>query len=790
VSAQVSPERLFDLLPSVYRVRDAGRGEPLRALLTIAGEQFEELEADIERVYDNWFIETCDEWVVPYIGDLLSVRGLISTGEGVFSQRAFVANTLAYRRGKGTKSVLEQLARDATGWPSKAVEFFELLATTRYMNHERARDVSTVEVRDPRRAELVGTPLDGEAHTADVRHVDIGRGKFNIANLGLYLWRLHSYYTGATPVPDDPTEPPPASGAAARDVTPSGGTFGRFTFSPLGLNTPLFNVPRAETALTQLAAEANVPGALRRRPLHDELEALRQALVDDLDAPRVYFDERQPVFELDLIDTAGAAPRPVPAEEVVICHLGEPGTPVAQGWHAPPSDKKYVKTGTTTEVARKISAGVDPVSGRIAFPDGVRPASVRVTFAYGFPGDLGGGPYSRRESLEDTTAGLAPWRVGTVSTTAAADPALGIPPSARGLVSVLPGANGSAAGRPRVLWQVGVAEDAPQSEPAYRRTLTDAVADWNSMPAGTAGVIALMDSRSYPPNLKINVPAGSRLAIVAADWPRDDLGDESGPGPLTPGRLTPDERRPHLGGLIEVEGTAPANRAPGEVLLDGLLIEGGVRVLPGNLGSLAIAHSTLVPAAAKLEVQAGNAASKANGDLAVALRRSVSGPVQVAGGVGGGVRVRDSIVDAGGGLGVQAGRTRIEGSTVFGDVDVVTLNASNSILRGSVEVVRRQTGCARFCWLPLESAVPRRFRCVPTEDDPDLAPAFSADAYGDPAYGQLASACPLEIREGGDDEGEIGAFNFLKQAQRLSNLTTRLDEYLPFGLEAGVFFVT
>lgn len=37
--------------------------------------------------------------------------------------RAWVANTLAYRRRKGTALVLEQLARDVTGWPATAVEF-------------------------------------------------------------------------------------------------------------------------------------------------------------------------------------------------------------------------------------------------------------------------------------------------------------------------------------------------------------------------------------------------------------------------------------------------------------------------------------------------------------------------------------------------------------------------------------------------------------------------------------------------------------------------------------------
>jgi hypothetical protein len=36
----------------------------------------------------------------------------------------------------------------------------------------------------------------------------------------------------------------------------------------------------------------------------------------------------------------------------------------------------------------------------------------------------------------------------------------------------------------------------------------------------------------------------------------------------------------------------------------------------------------------------------------------------------------------------------------------------------------------------------------------------------------------------------MGAFNFLQQGHRLKNLRSSLDEYLRFGLEAGVFFVT
>ena len=109
------------LASSSYRLRDADQGYPLRALLRVVGEQAVVVEQDIAGLYENWFIETCDEWVVPYIGELLGTPGLSPSGGEDFSQRAYVANTLAYRRRKGTAAVLEQLARDVTGWPARVL---------------------------------------------------------------------------------------------------------------------------------------------------------------------------------------------------------------------------------------------------------------------------------------------------------------------------------------------------------------------------------------------------------------------------------------------------------------------------------------------------------------------------------------------------------------------------------------------------------------------------------------------------------------------------------------------
>jgi hypothetical protein len=129
-------DRLYELLPAVHRLRDANRGYPLRALLQVISEQVNIVDADIARLYENWFVETCQDWVVPYIGDLVGYTPLLDIGEpsGVQKPRALareriliprreVANTVRFRRRKGTVAVLEDLANAVAGWPARAVEF-------------------------------------------------------------------------------------------------------------------------------------------------------------------------------------------------------------------------------------------------------------------------------------------------------------------------------------------------------------------------------------------------------------------------------------------------------------------------------------------------------------------------------------------------------------------------------------------------------------------------------------------------------------------------------------------
>ena len=193
-------QRLYDLLPAVYRLRDADQGQPLKALLGVIADQVGVLEEDLAQLYDDQFIETCAEWVVPYLGDLIGYRTLHNVVPRIGSQRAEVAHTIGFRRRKGTAAMLEQLARDVTGWNARAVEYFQLLGWTQWTpNHIRPNQWYAPDLRQWELLEKIDGPFDTVAHTVDVRHIAAGQGRDNIPNIGIHLWRLGAYPLRASP---------------------------------------------------------------------------------------------------------------------------------------------------------------------------------------------------------------------------------------------------------------------------------------------------------------------------------------------------------------------------------------------------------------------------------------------------------------------------------------------------------------------------------------------------------------------------------------------------------------
>lgn len=328
----MSERSLLELIPAIYRLRDAdpvGGDGTLATLLGIIDDGGTEIEAELAQRYADLFIETCSDAELTHFAALLGVRELA----GYRPARALIANIIGFRRGKGTIATLEQVAAAAGGWTTHAVEYFGLLATTQQVNHVRPNARAIASVRDPYANRWVGTAFDPADHTADVGSIASGRGRYNLPNVGVHVWRLES---ASTLVPTD---------AVAVDGR-------RFRFHPPGLDQPLFSRgavaagPRSGRAQPQ-----NVPQPLR---------------IVDLLPPR-----------LDLYYGTGATDslcvyidgEPVPSTDVAVSNLGD----LATGWgNVPPP----------------MRLAIDPERGRLAF-DAAPVGRVQVRFCRAWPMPIG-----------------------------------------------------------------------------------------------------------------------------------------------------------------------------------------------------------------------------------------------------------------------------------------------------------------------------------------------------------------------------------------------------------------
>jgi hypothetical protein len=696
----LTAERLYSLLPAVYRIRDEQQGKPLHALVSLIAQEFEALEESIEQLYDDQFIETCEEWAAPYLGDLIGYRPLHGVAAAIASPRAEVANTIAYRRRKGTAAMLEQLARDVTDWPARAVEFFQQLATTQYMNHVRPDAPATADLRSTPRMLQLGGAFNAVAHTAEMRRPEAGSGRYNVPNVGLFLWRLQSFRLSGVPLTPDPGD----------------STGRKFRFNPLGADQPLFRWPVTEPVISHIAEPANVPDRINLRLM---ARAVKAAATDPTVADDYGKGESMVLSRPNADPTA--PPLDIDVASICVCDLRD----VTGGW---------AHEGMASTV-NKDKISIDPQLGRVLLGTNIT-GPILGTFHSGFSRPIGGGEYER-----------------------------------------------SLPGEP-----LATQRSASQSE--VLQPHLDAIA--------SGGRLVINDSLTYAqtPVFKVDgvtAPGapGLEVAVSARNGARPLIA--SG-GPIT---LDIGER--------------------GRLVLDGLVISGGALQLAAATDDepreLVLRHCTLVPGLS-LNTD-GSAASPGAPSLTVehpfatvTLEQCIVGALQVAGDAK--VNLVDCIVDAGSpeaaafegaASGEPGAEMTARDSTVVGKVHVRLMRlASNSIFfarlatpdtwKAPLWAERKQEGCMRFCWVPPGSLTPRCFRCVPDDGNPDALPQFTSLRYGAPGYAQLRSATAKAIREGADDEGEIGVMHALYQPQRETNLRIRLDEYLRFGLHAGIFYVT
>src|SRR3954452_11615835 len=372
-------DRLYGLLPAFIRERDAQAGEGLRALLDVIDTQADVIEEDIGQLQANAFVETCEPWVVAYIGDLVGTaplfdesrvkdgdtavelfRDLVGAedrrikalhgraerslpGRGLrpfvaLRSRVDVAKTIYFRRRKGTLPMLEELARDVTGWPAHAVEYFELTGWTQWVrNRLRFDSLRTPDIRSVERMDRLDGAFDEIAHTVDVRPISPHEGWYNVRNIGFHLWRLTAYALDRTD---------------ARRLGPAGDF--RYHFSPLGQSAPLFSRTRREGDEAGLATELHVPQPIRPARFWTGIADFYGS-VPNASSITVFVDGIE-----------------IPSAQAICRNLST--------WSQPPTDL----------------IAIAPVRGRLALGPALLPADrVEVMYHFGFPADLGGGPYRR-----------------------------------------------------------------------------------------------------------------------------------------------------------------------------------------------------------------------------------------------------------------------------------------------------------------------------------------------------------------------------------------------------------
>jgi hypothetical protein len=372
--------KLWSLLPAIYRAEDAidfdQRG-PLEELVARVGAQAAVLRRSIDRLWEDQSIESCDDWVIAYLGDLVATN-LVSSLDAR-GQRVDVAHTIRYRRRKGTVGLLEELATAITGWSARVVEMFRRMARTRHgldpaiglPVDPQSQDPSVkarlrlqlaegligarthtaaggfADLRNVHGALLTSTAFDEYFHTADVRRGRGMTGWQDIPRLGVFVWRLQSrLQQKVTPVKD-------ANGPCVQ-----------YTFDPTGRDVPLFVLVQQPFGEDWVSPQAQqMPGPMTA------------------DLLKVAFDDLYP-------RSVALWTTPAPYALATVAAAPDPDALPPLPW-------------------------IDPERGRVIWPPGSVFSPFVVDYCAGFSSEIGAGSYDR--PALDLLAEEPPLAVGHLS---------------------------------------------------------------------------------------------------------------------------------------------------------------------------------------------------------------------------------------------------------------------------------------------------------------------------------------------------------------------------------------
>jgi hypothetical protein len=809
-------DKLWGLLPAIYRALDTDQFNavgPLRELVNRIGAQAAVLRRGLDRLWEDQSIETCDDWVIPYIGDLLATN--LVANLGARSRRIDVARTIYYRRRKGTLGVLEEIAANITGWDAKVVEFFRRLGRTRHgldpalgLSRAPGDDVAVLQVAEGLRGPLtrtgiggladlrnvngatkVGTAFDEFFHTADFRPGQGRVGWYGIPKLGVFLWRLISFGVG-------PTTPVPVRNCP-----------GWFTFDPTGRDVPLFAASRT----------ADSYGDNWASPAEGQLPTpISQAL----------FDAQDPAHPL-YPGVLGVFPSPAPDATAV---------PLSDLIVRPPHGRFHVRQPA--------------------------PHPVWVTYHYGFSSEIGAGPYDRRPGRTAPPA-PAPETLRSGGGSAALTGGKAIPQS--GTVTITDSLTYTAVKDVKVLGQLTVragieqravirpAPGGPGAPWTFTGQPATAAVPANCLVldgllfsgadivlAGTFDCVTLTYCTLDPGS----VPAkpGPAVFAVAADG-RDlvpcRLWIEGQVGKLTVERSITGPIRTRNGGQVEtltvsdsiLQAIPTANSWPvaaGQVkdpveLAQQLLSGGGAvldylrRLAPGVVDVLRklgpgppqnVPGPVLDALLGKINaLLAGRSIYDWRAFQDVPLSATTRQLLAQAGPTTPAPQLNRALLEdalphalADAALAFTDGDVILSRCTVLGRVAVHRFQASECILRELAEVDDVQRGCVRFTAWADGSVLPRQYESVRI---PQGTALFTSTDFGQPGYCQLlptadaailpptpAPPAPPTIRAGAQDGSEMGAFARDMNPIKERGLLIKYQEFMPAGLVPVLVYVT
>lgn len=780
---------LYERLPEIYRIRDQEQQQPdqLKAYLALVERAFGAVHENIEQLYHDLFIETCDDWVIAYLADLLGTSHL--SGDP-WTLRADVADTIALRRRKGTLGAIELLTFNLTRWGVHAVELRESLAWQQHLNHQRpdaggapaygGEDVTrhtvirggTATIRDPATLSLIGTPFDPFAHLPDMKPPRGEAIRYNLPNLAIFLWRLAAYRL-------EVSEPPVRGDAANTDAVPGpldALFYARFDAhpkvedgQPVGEPVRLFNTYRFDPD--------------RRPPVLTELDETPGPIpMARLDSDAVAGNPEAYVSVQTYDETAVPPPDFTVTDVGLQFHLPQT-TFSADGWRFRGANLCAWEEGLDPPL-RNREIAIDPRNGRFVIgvmtEDEVTALQdfLRIAFTYGAVGPVGAHPVSRPGPPEV-------WEEE--------------PTQERSVNGLVPGETLEAA--------LGDIEDLVQPLVV---TINDSLVHDLDLDAVSGRLL-----EGGEPNLSLN----RSLIIRAASGQRPTI-RLARPLRFRPTNVTgadPDEQADFNAVMdrltVRLEGLY-VTRSLGFDASDPLITRaalhrlevigctldpGGFRQLDGDRADIRLAMALADPFGFDEEDDETNFEQSPE----VLIQRSITGPLRIDDSYS--LELADSIVDAAPELAEDpeddmtvtsasdpndgwGPATQVSGATLFGRTRALRINGQGGIFTHSLRALDNQHGCLKFSYFSgINDRLPQNHACV-TAQEAKLR--FTSRVFGEPAYGQIALTSDFRILERGPHNDQMGAFGFLTEAHKWRNLQIRYREFMPVGIRPIPIAVT